>query len=421
MKEPKLRFKADDGSDFPDWEEKKLGDIANRVTRKNKRNIADIPLTISSVDGLIDQRNFFNKVVASRDMSGYYLLKNGEFAYNKSYSKGYDFGSIKRLDLYNQGALSTLYICFALNENENSDFYQKYFDSLSWYPELQKICAEGARNHGLLNVPTNDFFKIKLRVPKVKDEQQKIADFLSTIDTIIEKQRATVSAWEERKKGVMQKLFSQEVRFKADDGSDFPDWEEKSFVNTFDSLNNSTFSRDCLNYENGSVKYIHYGDILVKYNSSVDVCDAIVPFVNEDLDCERFAILQDGDIVIADTAEDDTVGKVIEIENTSNVKTIAGLHTIACRPKEKFASKYLGYYMNSDEYHNQLRPYMQGIKVTSISKSNIALTKIMVPSLPEQQKIADCLSALDTVIQKQKETLEKWQELKKGLLQQMFV
>ena len=421
MKEPKLRFKADDGSDFPDWEEKKLGDIANRVTRKNKRNIADIPLTISSVDGLIDQRNFFNKVVASRDMSGYYLLKNGEFAYNKSYSKGYDFGSIKRLDLYNQGALSTLYICFALNENENSDFYQKYFDSLSWYPELQKICAEGARNHGLLNVPTNDFFKIKLRVPKVKDEQQKIADFLSTIDTIIEKQRATVSAWEERKKGVMQKLFSQEVRFKADDGSDFPDWEEKSLVNTFDSLNNSTFSRDCLNYENGSVKYIHYGDILVKYNSSVDVCDAIVPFVNEDLDCERFAILQDGDIVIADTAEDDTVGKVIEIENTSNVKTIAGLHTIACRPKEKFASKYLGYYMNSDEYHNQLRPYMQGIKVTSISKSNIALTKIMVPSLPEQQKIADCLSALDTVIQKQKETLEKWQELKKGLLQQMFV
>lgn len=210
------------------------------------------------------------------------------------------------------------------------------------------------------------------------------------------------------------------LRFKADDGSDFPDWEEKSFVNTFDSLNNSTFSRDCLNYENGSVKYIHYGDILVKYNSSVDVCDAIVPFVNEDLDCERFAILQDGDILIADTAEDDTVGKVIEIENTSNVKTIAGLHTIACRPKEKFASKYLGYYMNSDEYHNQLRPYMQGIKVTSISKSNIALTKIMVPSLPEQQKIADFLSTIDTIIEKQRATVSAWEERKKGVIQKLF-
>ena len=104
MNEPKLRFKADDGSEFPDWEEKKLNEIAVRVTRKNKDNVTDIPLTISSADGLIDQRNFFNKVVASKDMSGYYLLKNGEFAYNKSYSKGYDFGSIKRLELYDEGA-----------------------------------------------------------------------------------------------------------------------------------------------------------------------------------------------------------------------------------------------------------------------------------------------------------------------------
>lgn len=298
------------------------------------------------------------------------------------------------------------------------DYITDYFITKRGQNVLVLASPGGAGRNKTLG--QKEFAKSVIKIPSLP-EQQKIADFLSTIDTIIEKQQATVSAWEERKKGVMQKLFSQEVRFKADDGSDFPDWEEKSFVNTFDSLNNSTFSRDCLNYENGSVKYIHYGDILVKYNSSVDVCDAIVPFVNEDLDCERFAILQDGDIVIADTAEDDTVGKVIEIENTSNVKTIAGLHTIACRPKEKFALKYLGYYMNSDEYHNQLRPYMQGIKVTSISKSNIALTKIMVPSLPEQQKIADCLSALDTVIQKQKETLEKWQELKKGLLQQMFV
>lgn len=202
-----VRFKADDGSDFPEWEEKKLNEIAVRVTRKNKDNVTDIPLTISSADGLIDQRNFFNKVVASKDMSGYFLLKNGEFAYNKSYSKGYDFGSIKRLDLYDEGALSTLYICFALNKNENSDFYQKYFDSLSWYPELQKICAEGARNHGLLNVPTNDFFQLKLCVPSSDKEQQKIADCLSSLDEVIEKQKATLAAWEELKKGLLQQMF----------------------------------------------------------------------------------------------------------------------------------------------------------------------------------------------------------------------
>lgn len=202
-----VRFKADDGSNFPEWEEKKLNEIAVRVTRKNKDNVTDIPLTISSADGLIDQRNFFNKVVASKDMSGYFFLKNGEFAYNKSYSKGYNFGSIKRLDLYDEGALSTLYICFALNKNENSDFYQKYFDSLSWYPELQKICAEGARNHGLLNVPTNDFFQLKLCVPSSDKEQHKIADCLSSLDEVIEKQKETLVAWEELKKGLLQQMF----------------------------------------------------------------------------------------------------------------------------------------------------------------------------------------------------------------------
>lgn len=203
----KIRFKADDGSEFPEWEEKKLDDVAVRVTRKNKDNITDIPLTISSADGLIDQRDFFNKVVASKDMSGYYLLKKGEFAYNKSYSKGYDFGSIKKLDLYAEGALSTLYICFALNKDENPDFYQKYFDSLFWYLELQKICAEGARNHGLLNVSTNEFFQMKLKVPSSKQEQKKIADCLSSLDEVIEKQKATVAAWEELKKGLLQQMF----------------------------------------------------------------------------------------------------------------------------------------------------------------------------------------------------------------------
>ena len=417
---PKLRFKADDGSAFPDWEEKKINDIATCFAGATPST--KIPEYWE--DGTIQWMS-----------SG--EVNNGQiFETEKRISKlGFDKCSTKMVKpntvviaLAGQGktrgmvAITRTSLC--TNQSlcaieTNTDICDDY---LYQYLQLQynnlRLISSGDGTRGGLNLKLIGNYSVS--IPSLS-EQQKIADFLSTIDTIIEKQRATVSAWEERKKGVMQKLFSQEVRFKADDGSDFPDWEEKSFVNTFDSLNNSTFSRDCLNYENGSVKYIHYGDILVKYNSSVDVCDAIVPFVNEDLDCERFAILQDGDIVIADTAEDDTVGKVIEIENTSNVKTIAGLHTIACRPKEKFASKYLGYYMNSDEYHNQLRPYMQGIKVTSISKSNIALTKIMVPSLPEQQKIADCLSALDTVIQKQKETLEKWQELKKGLLQQMFV
>lgn len=210
------------------------------------------------------------------------------------------------------------------------------------------------------------------------------------------------------------------LRFKADDGGKFPDWEEKSFEQTFSNLNNSTFSRDCLNYENGNVKYIHYGDILVKFGETVDVNNCIVPYVNDGLNCEKYNTLENGDVVIADTAEDETVGKVVEISETDSQKTISGLHTIACRPKEKFAPKYLGYFMNSDTYHNQLRPYMQGIKVTSIIKANIKLTSISIPSLPEQQKIAEFLSTIDTVIAKQKETVSAWEERKKGVMQKLF-
>lgn len=395
MKEPKLRFKADDGSDFPDWEEKKLGDIANRVTRKNKRNIADIPLTISSVDGLIDQRNFFNKVVASRDMSGYYLLKNGEFAYNKSYSKGYDFGSIKRLDLYNQGALSTLYICFALNENENSDFYQKYFDSLSWYPELQKICAEGARNHGLLNVPTNDFFKIKLRVPKVKDEQQKIADFLSTIDTIIEKQRAMISAWEERKKGVMQKLFSQEVRFKADDGSDFPELEAKSLFDICEYKNKQSVGKNYVGTENMKQNFSGL-ESLDEETEMKGVCY-----------CKGDTLMSNIRPYLRKTWKADREG-------------VCSTDVLVFHPID-VVSEYLHYLIASDKFISYVMTGVKGVKMPRGDKEHMMKFSIMVPSLPEQQKIADCLSALDAVIEKQKETLEKWQELKKGLLQQMFV
>ena len=186
---PELRF-----PEFRDeWKKEKLSDFVVRVTRKNKDNQSNLPLTISSKDGLVDQVTYFNKKVSSKDMSGYYLLKNGEFAYNKSYSVGYDFGSIKRLDMYDEGALSTLYICFALKKH-HSDFIKTYFDSLKWYKEIYMIAAEGARNHGLLNVTTEDFFDTIHTLPKSIDEQTKIADFLTLLEQCILKQEKLVNA-----------------------------------------------------------------------------------------------------------------------------------------------------------------------------------------------------------------------------------
>lgn len=391
MNEPKLRFKADDGSQFPEWEEKKLNEIAVRVTRKNKDNVTDIPLTISSADGLIDQRNFFNKVVASKDMSGYYLLKNGEFAYNKSYSKGYDFGSIKRLDLYDEGALSTLYICFALNKNENSDFYQKYFDSLSWYPELQKICAEGARNHGLLNVPTNDFFQLKLCVPSSDKEQQKIAEFLSTIDTVIEKQKETVSSWEERKKGVMQKLFNQEVRFKADDGSEFPEWEEKHFSEMYKSIPNKQYQISTKEYKKcGKYKVIDQGkDFIAGYYDDKSKVYGSVPII----------VYGDHTTVVKYLDEPFVIGA----DGTKLLDKISN----------NFDIKFLYFALNFNNVKQM------GYKRHFSALKEISFT--IPSSLAEQQKIVDCLSTLDEVIEKQKATLAAWEKLKKGLLQQMFV
>ena len=178
---PKRRFKG-----FTDaWEQRKLGQFTARVTRKNGGQ-SDLPLTISAQDGLVDQRKYFNRQVASRDMSNYYLIKKGEFAYNKSYSEGYPFGAVKRLDYYDIGALSTLYILFEITDkNISSDFIVSYYMTHLWYKEISKRAAEGARNHGLLNISTDDFFDSELNIPNSIDEQVKIGNFIKEFDKFI--------------------------------------------------------------------------------------------------------------------------------------------------------------------------------------------------------------------------------------------
>ncbi|EKO3833028.1 restriction endonuclease subunit S [Vibrio harveyi] len=203
---PTLRFKADDGSEFPDWEEKKLGQVFTRIRRKNKENNQNV-LTISAQQGLINQEKYFNKSVAAKDVTGYYLLENGDFAYNKSYSKGYPMGAIKRLNNYDKGVVSTLYICFGLNQGFVSDFFEHYFESGLQNRDLSKIAQEGARNHGLLNISVDEFFKdVKLLTPS-HDEQLKIANFLSTIDQKIDIANLELEKAKKWKKGLLQQMF----------------------------------------------------------------------------------------------------------------------------------------------------------------------------------------------------------------------
>lgn len=200
-----IRFKADDGSEFGEWEEIVLSDVATRITRKNKEDNQNA-LTISAQMGLVNQQEYFSKQIASRDLTKYYLLHKGEFAYNKSYSAGYPMGAIKRLKLYEKGVVSTLYICFSLNTEINSDFFEHYVESGALVPELEKIAQEGARNHGLLNISLQEFFEVALFKPCL-EEQTKIANFLSAIDQKIEVVAQQVEQAKQWKKGLLQQMF----------------------------------------------------------------------------------------------------------------------------------------------------------------------------------------------------------------------
>ena len=167
---PALRFKG-----FTDaWEQRKLVDLFDRVTRKNRNNESKLPLTISAMDGLVDQIVYFNNRVASKNISGYYLVYNGEFAYNKSTSDGYPWGAIKRLDLYEKGVLSTLYIVFSIKDSVgvDSDFMTTLFETDTWHNGVREHAAEGARNHGLLNISADDFFDVSVTVPKQDGSQE---------------------------------------------------------------------------------------------------------------------------------------------------------------------------------------------------------------------------------------------------------
>ena len=200
-------------------------------------------------------------------------------------------------------------------------------------------------------------------------------------------------------------------------------WEQREFRISFTGLQNNTLSRADLNDEYGVAQNIHYGDVLIKYGEYIDASKTNLPYITDTDVVNKFykSFLQDGDIIFADTAEDETVGKCCEIVCSKGKTLIAGLHTMAFRPNEKYASKFLGYYLNSSSYHDQLRPLMQGIKVTSLSKSAMQNTVMIVPrSIEEQEKIGEYFSNLDSIITLQQRKCDNLKKLKKCLLQKMF-
>ena len=268
---------------------------------------------------------------------------------------------------------------------------------------------------GLPNIQKKDIEKFPLYIPS-KKEQNHIADFLRLVDSKVEEQSLLINNLKKYKRGLSDELFGEKGPGER--------WMTVPFSEAFDLLQNNTFSRDEMSTENGIAYNIHYGDVLIKYGAVVDLSKSKVPCIRSDVSLSKFArssYLRNGDIVIADTAEDYTVGKAVEIVGVADTKALSGLHTILCRPKISFASMYLGYFINSKRFRTQILPLVQGTKVSSISKSEIQKTSIAFPSFEVQSQIASVLYALDHRIDICQACVHGLVRTKEALLQQLFI
>lgn len=413
MNEPKLRFKADDGSQFPEWEKKKISDIFSKVKEKNKDGQNQNVITNSAEFGLINQRDFFDKDIAvDGKTENYTVIKTGDFVYNPRKSKQAPYGPFNCYHLERDGIVSPLYTCLRPKGIADNEYLQWYFQSGSWYRFIYENGAQNGARHDRVGMTDSLMQEIPVHLPQLAEEQQKIAEFLSTIDTVIAKQKETVSAWEERKKGVMQKLFSQEVRFKADDESDFPEWEEKTLSEIASFHSGLTYTPDdVVDSENG---------VLVFRSSNIQngrICYDDNVYVDKELKEKNYVRLHDI-VVCVRNGSKALVGKNALVTE-SDLNATWGAFMTVIRTKQNY--EFVHQYLNSAFFKKEMYKDSGTATINQITTAMLNGCKLLVPSLPEQQKIADCLSSLDDVIEKQKVTLAAWGKLKKGLLQQMFV
>lgn len=417
MIEPKLRFKADDGSQFPDWEEKTFNDVADYKKgpfgSALKKEIF-VPKSNDTVK-VYEQQNAISKdwkLERYFVTNEYFQLKMKPFAVSGGdiiVSCAGTIGEMYELpDDAEEGIINQALMRVRIKKPViNSIIFRCAFDKM--------ISTEGVKisnGSALKNIPPfADMKKQSVFVPSLP-EQQKIADFLSTIDTVIEKQKATVEAWKERKKGVIQKLFSQEVRFKADDGSEFPDWEEKKIEDVATCFAGATPSTKVPEYwMNGTIQWMSSGEV---NNGQIYETEKKISQLGFDKCSTK--MVKPNTVVMALAGQGKTRG-MVAITRTSlcTNQSLCAIETI-----DDICDDYLYQYLQTQYDNLRLISSGDGIR-GGLNLKLVGGYVIKIPCLAEQQKIADCLSSLDDVIEKQKATLAAWEEMKKGLLQQMFV
>ena len=389
-----------------------MGDIAERVTRKNENNESDLPLTISAQHGLIDQRLFFNAQVASRDMSGYYLLRQGEFAYNKSTSADSPWGAIKRLTRYEKGCVSTLYICFALL-NANPDYLVTYYETNRWHKAVQMIAAEGARNHGLLNIAPDDFFDTMVSLPESQAEQQTIGAFFSRLDSLITLHQRKYDKLCVLKKSMLDKMFPKggslypEIRFAG-----FTDpWEQRKLGELCSFSKGYGYSKN--NLRDQGTPIILYGRLYTNYETQIHSVDTFVDPL------ENSVYTEGGEVIVpasGETAEDISIASVVEKPGI-----ILGGDLNIITPSAVVNPVFLALELSYGKPHFDLAKRAQGKSVVHIHNEDIANVFFDRPCIAEQRRIGGFFDRLDSLITLHQRKLELLRNIKKSMLDKMFV
>ena len=382
-----------------EWARMRLDAFTERVMRKNKNNKSKLPLTISAQYGLVDQITFFNKVIASTDMSNYYLLKKGEFAYNKSYSSDYPWGAIKRLDNYERGALSSLYICFAPQDNVVSDFILQYFESPKWHKGVSEIAVEGARNHGLLNVSVQDFFHTYHYVPKDKKEQIKIAKLLMLLDERIATQSKIIDKLQSLIKGINQRVFKNS-------GNNYK-------LGEICEIRSGYSGSQLLSKKGLKVSRI---ETISGHKVNLERVGYVAPFESS----ENYK-LQVGDILFSNINSVEYIGNTAFIDKDYDL--YHGMNLLRLTPNHMVVIPfYLYLLLNTNRMLNRFKTICnKAVSQASINQTELGKTVIQIPPINTQEQICELYQALYTKLETESHTKSLFQNQKQYLLRQMFI
>ena len=347
-------------------------DLVDRVTRKNQDLVSELPLTISAQYGLIDQNEFFDKRVASKDVSGYYLIENGEFAYNKSTSTDAPWGAIKRLDRYKNGVLSTLYIVFGIKENNpvDSDFLVSYYSTNLWHKGIHEIAAEGARNHGLLNIAPADFFETKLMIPQDIEEQKKIGKYFEELERLI--------------------TLHHRKYMKYADLSVF-DWEQRKLGELGSLKNGMNFSKEAMGI---GFPFVNLQNIFG--NNVIDVTN-LGKAMASDSQLKDYNLLNGDVLFVRSSVKLEGVGEAALVPQNLENTTYSGF-IIRFRDEYGLDNNFKRFLFGIESVRNQIMAQATNSANKNISQTVLENLCLKIPNKSEQEKIGLYFSNLDHLI-----------------------